>query len=1029
MSYEYARIPLNLGLNIVCGPNGAGKSSILLAISVVLGQAYTERGRKFSDMIRWGEDTARVTLTFDNKVKGGTRPIPSFNTDYLRLSRYLKKDGNYWFQANFKTITKSEVVDLLSELGINPDNMLIIMHQHMMMEFGATSAQQKLMMVEEAVGFRKYRENLFDAQDKLTQVLSEEESIANLLKNAEQTLDYWKGEYDRYLKRKDWLLKRDFLERELIWSRLIKQERIIAVLEGRNSRKKEEMDNKEWKINEITDILIELNEKLNEFSSKRSKHYNTLFMLEKERIGLEEKIETFQKILQNVQNQEKIDHIGFNVQMLLAEADSKDLFLKNLREKKPFEHAKLENIYSQMNNRSESIQILERRLGEYQTNVQLFKYEADKQEYEHEVLDKMINEQELKNSSLQDKTKRLDLLLTLQNQREPMLKIWGETVDIIKWEEARKKSLEKELDGVITLIPSMIEIKPIDDPVELTENVLSRLQSEVNSRNLIEEQIKKIHTDLQFLTSEEQGTILKIRIFENEISVLSKHHREVKTSLDEKRENPQIICDKCGSKLTSNQWLTHLKEIEDQIDTNEKQVSNIRIKLEDIQNQLDHMRNEQDELKQEERLLEKINPIITQLQRLHNDIVNSGKILRTNVEKEKEIIKNLADLEGTGSYVDPKQRMMEIQTEIHNLKNEIPQLKEEIANYAEIYINPQRERVSRANSAADKYKTIIPKIIENFKLYVIKIWKQNQTINEMKRENEEKASMTQSDLEKIERESRGITERAQDEKEKQVTLSIEKENIKNEINILNNELNEAQQELVQLQPLSEKMGMRIDTERNVSDITTDIKVTNAHLTLFKEIPEDVEKIYTNYLNLHNELKEKVIIVSENRARALQEVEERKKIWKKLLQALLDKVNPSFQEFLEKIGGTGTVKIVNTEDIETAGLDLIVGFKGVKPQILDSRTQSGGEKSSATMAFLLALQRHIKSPFRAVDEFDVHMDPRNREVISQMLLKEMEQEAESQYLAITPGQLLNINEEVQVITVQNTKGISEVKVVA
>jgi DNA repair exonuclease SbcCD ATPase subunit len=81
MSYAYARIPLNLGLNIICGPNGAGKSSILLAISVALGQAYTERGRKFSDMIRYGEDTARVTLTFDNKVKGGTRPIPSFNTD------------------------------------------------------------------------------------------------------------------------------------------------------------------------------------------------------------------------------------------------------------------------------------------------------------------------------------------------------------------------------------------------------------------------------------------------------------------------------------------------------------------------------------------------------------------------------------------------------------------------------------------------------------------------------------------------------------------------------------------------------------------------------------------------------------------------------------------------------------------------------------------------------------------------------------------------------------------------------------
>ena len=52
MSYEYARIPLREGLNLIVGPNGAGKSSVLLAISVAFGQAYTERSRKLSDLIR-----------------------------------------------------------------------------------------------------------------------------------------------------------------------------------------------------------------------------------------------------------------------------------------------------------------------------------------------------------------------------------------------------------------------------------------------------------------------------------------------------------------------------------------------------------------------------------------------------------------------------------------------------------------------------------------------------------------------------------------------------------------------------------------------------------------------------------------------------------------------------------------------------------------------------------------------------------------------------------------------------------------
>jgi hypothetical protein len=90
MSYEYARIPLNHGLNLIVGPNGAGKSSVLLAISVAFGQAYTERSRKLSDLIRRGKDIARVSLIFDNRPREGRRPIPYSKADTFMLSRYLR---------------------------------------------------------------------------------------------------------------------------------------------------------------------------------------------------------------------------------------------------------------------------------------------------------------------------------------------------------------------------------------------------------------------------------------------------------------------------------------------------------------------------------------------------------------------------------------------------------------------------------------------------------------------------------------------------------------------------------------------------------------------------------------------------------------------------------------------------------------------------------------------------------------------------------------------------------------------------
>ncbi|MEM0313765.1 MAG: AAA family ATPase, partial [Candidatus Bathyarchaeia archaeon] len=211
MSYEYARVPLKQGVNVICGPNGAGKSSLLLAISVALGQSYTERSRRLSDLIRWGRDQARVTLILDNSRRGGRRPVPKINKDQIFLTRILRKDGKYWFELDNKAASKQDVERLLSRLGVNPNNMLIIMHQNMVEQFTVLSPQDKLRMVEAAVGLESYRENVLQARRKLTQMLSQEESISKLLESAEQTLTYWREQYDRLQEKRQLLNKRRFL--------------------------------------------------------------------------------------------------------------------------------------------------------------------------------------------------------------------------------------------------------------------------------------------------------------------------------------------------------------------------------------------------------------------------------------------------------------------------------------------------------------------------------------------------------------------------------------------------------------------------------------------------------------------------------------------------------------------------------------------------------------------------------------------------------------------------------------------------
>ncbi|MFH0897215.1 MAG: AAA family ATPase [Candidatus Bathyarchaeota archaeon] len=633
MSYDYARIPLKPGLNIVCGPNGSGKSSILLAISVALGQTYTERSRKLSDLIRWGRDSARVTLVFDNTPIKGKRPVSKFDVDYFRISRYLKKDSTYWFEANFQAVNKNEVASILNEFGLDPDNMLIIMHQNTMEEFGMTSPNQKLLMFEEAIGLAKHRRNIFEAQQKLTQILSEEESIKNLLESSEQSLAYWKSEYERYQRRKELLQRKALLEQELIWAQLRRQEDIVESWNGKVKKKESDIENLSKELEEAKMLITTHHESLNTSRYDQREAFYSLIHLEKEKT-------------------------------------------------------------------------------------------------EHEVV-------------IRIQTKTLEEFETLETF-------------------SKKTRTAQEYP----------------------------------------EDIKKFFTTL----------------------------------------NSQVASSK-----------TRLKEVE-------------------------------------------------------------GRITQTQT--------GLARIE------------------------------------------------AKVNSTTESY--LDARVSEGLLGFRIKI-------------------------------------------------------AKDELTDLNTELHASQRELQILKPLLEKAESRIETKRTPQEVIEEIKITNVHLASLGEVSEDVEKMYSNYLKLFNELKEKVAIFAENRTKTLNEIESRKQMWRSLIQSTLDKVSETYKKLLSKIDASGNLRLINSQDVETAGLELIVGFKGVEPKVLDSYTQSGGERSAATMAFLLALQQHLKSPFRAIDEFDVHMDPRNREIISDMLLKEISGDKEIQYFTITPGQITTIEKDVHVITVQNVSGKSEIKV--
>jgi chromosome segregation ATPase len=667
MSYEYARIPFKKGVNVASGPNGSGKSSILLGISVALGQSSTERSKRLSDLIRYGKDEARVTLVLDNSPRNGKRPVSRIKKDQIFLSRNLRRDGKYWFELENTAANKLEVNRLLAKFEVDPENMLIIMHQNMVNQFSVLSSQEKLRMVEAAVGFESYRENVVKAQKKLSRILSQGDSVGKLLESAEQTLTYWREQYDRYQQKKQLRIKRRFLEQELAWAEVLKRETSVAKLKEQNQERQ----------NRITKIEAET--------------------------------ETGTKQLETLQN--KIEHTKVSLRSLFEDRI-----------------------------------LLERKLAKLELTA-------------------LTADQDLKETESWS-----------VNHREGMEKVLGNIESL--------ETVVREKTNPLDLRPQLAEIRSSYDVLE---------DSWIQRFNLRNASLKK------------------------------------------------------------------------SVESSNEQLKNLGLQVSDIKSRADSLDNE--------------------LEAVTIDMVDSKISLAL--------------------------------------------------------LKFQRESLTKTMMRLDK------------------------------------------------------------------------------------DLRQAIEDLNEYVKRAEKVGQRIVPMKTTMEILDELRVTDGHLAALVDVSEDIERMYESYSKLYLELKQKARMVAENREKAMEEVNARIEAWRNVVHRLLDQVNVKYRKILSEAYAVGEVKLTNEEEVEDAGLEIFVGFKGGKPVPLNAYTQSGGERSTATVTFLLALQQHVHSPFRAVDEYDVHMDPKNREIIANLLVSSVT-DSDSQYLAITPSQLTFTGKDVHLITVQNVEGASLIK---
>lgn len=124
-------------------------------------------------------------------------------------------------------------------------------------------------------------------------------------------------------------------------------------------------------------------------------------------------------------------------------------------------------------------------------------------------------------------------------------------------------------------------------------------------------------------------------------------------------------------------------------------------------------------------------------------------------------------------------------------------------------------------------------------------------------------------------------------------------------------------------------------------------------------------------------------------------------WVPAVEAMVSLINERFSDFFAIMRCAGQVRLgippLGPHDYRNYCLEILVKFRDNEAlQVLSAQRQSGGEKSVATILYLLALQELAKSPFRVVDEINQGMDANNERQVHALIVDTATRAARSQY---------------------------------
>jgi chromosome segregation protein len=418
------------------------------------------------------------------------------------------------------------------------------------------------------------------------------------------------------------------------------------------------------------------------------------------------------------------------------------------------------------------------------------------------------------------------------------------------------------------------------------------------------------------------------------------------------------------------------------------------------------------------------------ISKLKNEVENEKtqmwlrKVERSSIQKEmRKLQHQLATLR---QKTDPS-HIQEMEVKRERLAEEIITLRQKLGTIQ-----------TEISTLQSQFDNVLRVGYQNAKIQLSKVEQQQKRVEKEVEEALKERESLKQELAELEKSRVQLSKTVLSAREESKNFTAQIDDIDKELRKLDSEYEQTDRLLNQLQLNIQTSLLQIEQYRSqlrqfgyeqplevlpkrVEEAETSMKMMQFELERIGAVNQLALSHYAEQISRYKELSLRLNELEKEKQAIVEFMDEIERKKRKVFTEAFEKIQGNLSKYFFKLtgGGTASLKLENPEEPFAGGIDMIVQFPN-KPSIVVSGA-SGGERSVAAVAFILALKDFTPASFYILDEIDAHLDPFYVSRLGDLLLEDSDK---TQFIAITLKPEM-VNKAQKVYGVYGRNGVSNV----